>query len=48
MLVGDVIQMPSDRSLVDPPDKPGSDLRYDTVQGDTCGSDVFIVCVVVL
>jgi hypothetical protein len=34
--------MPSDDSLVKPPDKPSGG-RYDTVSGDTNGSKVYIV-----
>ena len=44
LLVGDALEMPPDGSLKDPPDKTdGSDMRHDTVQGHTNGSDVFIV-----
>lgn len=44
LLVGDSINiMPNDASLKLPPQKPQSDVRFDTVTGVTHGSKVFIV-----
>ena len=44
LLVGEAVAIPPNRDLVDAPDRcDGSGLRYDTVQGHTGGSDVFIV-----
>ena len=42
LIVGDVTDIPSDGSLVKPPDKPSGG-RYDTVSGTTGGSKVYIV-----
>ena len=44
VLLGDVVNLPPDNDLKHPPEKQdGSGLRYDTVQGKTNGSDVFII-----
>jgi len=44
VLVGDSIKLPSDSSIVLPPIKPGANAeRYDSVTGNTGGSDVVIV-----
>ena len=44
LLVGDAIEMNSDKTLKHPPTKQdGSELRFDTVMGKTRGSRVFVV-----
>jgi hypothetical protein len=43
ILIGETIVLQPDSNLQVPPEKPGSKRRYDSVQGHTQGSDVFIV-----
>ncbi|KAL9653400.1 hypothetical protein ABK040_002036 [Willaertia magna] len=45
VLLGDYIQIPSDNSLVIPPIKTNTKppIRYDSVKGNTGGSDVYII-----
>ncbi|KAL9647963.1 hypothetical protein ABK040_016869 [Willaertia magna] len=45
VLLGDYIQIPSDNSLVIPPIKTNTkpQIRYDSVKGNTGGSDVYII-----
>ena len=40
--VGDFVPMPSGRYSA-PPKKPGTDVEYDSIQGYTGGSDVYMV-----
>jgi len=43
LVVGDEIDLPSDKTLRHPPKKPDGNGRYDTVTGLTSGSKVYIV-----
>jgi len=44
LLVGDSVKLQNDSSLLHPPQKPdGSELRFDTVVGETKGSKVYVV-----
>lgn len=42
VLLGEVVPLPS-QNLIKPPNKPGSTVEYDSVQGHSNGSDVFMV-----
>ena len=43
VVLGEIIQLPSNGNLIRPPNKPNSKELYDSVQGNTGGSDVFMV-----
>ena len=43
VLVGDCVILPSNRSITKPPLKPNSDADYDSVQGFTGNSDVYMI-----
>lgn len=47
-LVGDETFMPgptaATKSLIVPPVKPGTNVKFNTVKGNTVNSDVWIVC----
>lgn len=43
VLIGKEIVMNPDRTLKEPPLQPGTNLKYDSVKGNTGGSDVIMV-----
>jgi hypothetical protein len=43
VLIGDHVQLPQQNTLIKPPNKPGTAIEYDSVQGYTNGSDVYMV-----
>jgi len=42
VLIGDSVKLPSGKYTA-PPKKPDSDMEYDSIQGHTGGSDVYMV-----
>jgi len=42
VLIGDTVQLPQ-QNLIKPPNKPGTSIEYDSVQGHTGNSDVYMV-----
>ena len=42
VLIGDTVKLPSAKYTC-PPKKPGTDIDYDSIQGFTGGSDVYMV-----
>ena len=43
VLTGESIFLPPDRKILMPPVKPGTDVHYDSIQGETAGSKIFVL-----
>ena len=43
VILGDCIELPLTKGMVQPPYKPGTSIPYDSVKGHTGGSDVYMV-----